>query len=149
VDHTLFARLPLARGLVGGGREEGVSLPTPSALRDHCLLTILQDLGDDLARLGVAENRTRRHRHDDVRAPAPALVRPHAVLATLGHPVVAVSVVEQRREIGITADDDAPAAAAIAAVGAAHRGPPFSSEGRAPGSTGASLDSDYYAINEH
>ena len=119
-DHAFLARLPLARGLVGGRREERIALPASPALRDHEFLAVLQYLGDDLPGLGLAQDRARRHGHDDVRPGTPALVRAHAVLAALGHPVVAVGVVEQGREVRVAAHDHAAAAAAIAAVGATH-----------------------------
>src|SRR6266568_6468545 len=114
---------------MGGGREEGVALPAPTARGDHSFLAVLEDLRDDLAGVEIAKNCSRRDRHDDVGAGSAALVRAHAVLAALSQPLVAVGVVEKSREIRIAADDDAPPAPPVAAVRAAHGGPPLSSEG--------------------
>src|SRR5437773_4667297 len=125
---------------MGGGGEEGVALPTTTARGDHRLLTVLEDLCHDLTGVEVAQNRPRRHGHDDVGAGSTALVRPHPVLATLGQPPVAVGVVEESGEVRVAADDDAAAAATVAAVGAAHRRPPFAAEGGASRSAGAALD---------
>src|SRR6266481_1415697 len=133
---------------MGGSGKECVSLPAPPARGDRHLLPILQDLRHDLAGGGIAQNRTQRHWHDDVRTPAPTLVRPHPVLAALGYPLVAIGVVEKGREVGIAANDDAAAAAPVAAVRAAHRGAPLSSERRAPRASGTTFDSDYCAIDE-
>src|SRR5438128_6663072 len=134
---------------MGGGREEGVALPAPTARGDHSFLAVLQDFRDDLAGVEIAENCSRRDRHDDVGAGSAALVRAHAVLAAFSQPLVAVRVVEKGREIGVAADDDAPAAAPVAAVGAAHWGSPLAAEGGAARATGTSFDFDYDSIDEH
>src|SRR6266403_3668493 len=133
---------------MGGSGKECVSLPAPPARGDRHLLPILQDLRHDLAGGGVAQNRTQRHGHDDVRTPAPTLVRPHPVLAALGYPLVAVGVVEKGREVGIAANDDAAAAAPVAAVRAAHRSSPLATERGATRSPGSTFYSDYCAVNE-
>src|SRR5204862_2118779 len=85
---ALFARLPLAWRLVRRSGEERITLPAPATLRNHRLLPIVQDLGDDLARILVAKNRPRRHRHDYIGAGTAALVGAHSVLATLGDPAI-------------------------------------------------------------
>src|SRR5690349_15898320 len=148
-DDSFFARLPLARRLMGSGREESISLPASSALRDHGLLPVFQDLDDDLAGPGISQNRTRRYRHHHVLAGAAGLVATHPVLAPLRDPAIAIGVVEQRREVLVAADDDVATAPAVAAIGAAHWGAPLSTKRCRAGAAGASFYSDYGAVDEH
>ena len=77
------------------------------------------------------------------------LVRAHPMFAAFSDPLIAVRVVEQGREVGVAADDDAPATTTIAAVGSAHGSAPFPAERGAARSTSAALYSDYYAVDEH
>ena len=146
---AFFAGLPFSRRLVGGGGKERVALPASTPRGDHSFLAVLQDLRDDLAGVEIAENCSGRDRHDDVGAGSAALVRAHAVLAALSQPLVAVGIVEKGREIGVAADDDAPAASAVAAVGTTHRRSPLAAEGSASRAAGAALNFDYDSIDEH
>src|SRR5258706_15056288 len=114
-------------------------MPAPTARRDDYLLAILEDLGENLLGVVVAQKRTRRNRHDDVGAAPSTLVRAHPMLAALRDPLIAVGVVEQRREVGVTAHDDAAAATPVAAVRAAHRRAPFPAERGAARSARAPL----------
>src|SRR6185312_11265240 len=117
-SHAVLAGLPLARRLVRGRREEGVSLSAASALRHEHLVTVLEHLAEDLARADVPNDRARRNREHDVFPRAARLVVPRSVIATLGGPVVPIGVVEQRGEIRVTAYANVSAAAAVATIGA-------------------------------
>ena len=92
------------------------------------MLTVFQDLGDDFAGVGIAKHRAGRDRHDHIGPRAAGLVGAHSMLATLGNPLVAVGVVEEGCQVGITANNDAAASPAITAVGPAHRGAPLAAE---------------------
>src|SRR5437868_6443811 len=146
---AFFAGLPFSRRLVGGSGKERVALPAATAGGDHSLLPVFQNFGEDLTGFGVTHHSPRRNRHDDVGAGPTTFVGAHAVLATLGYPLVAVSVVEQGRQIGIAANDDTTAAPAVAAVRSAHWSAPFAAERSGAGPAGAALNGDYRFVDEH
>src|SRR6185437_6764947 len=73
----------------------------------------------------------------------------HAVLATVSGPLIAIGVVEQRREIGIAAYDHVAAAASIAPVRPAHGYEALAPERLASRAARASYRADRHLVYEH
>jgi hypothetical protein len=131
------------------GRKERVPFPTATAFRDYGFLTILQNFGKNFTGGRVADYCTRRNGKHDIFARVSGFVRSHSMLTALRDPPVPVRVVEQRREIRVSANDDVTAAAAVAAIRPAHWNAMLATKRRASRSAGACFDVNGYSINEH
>src|SRR5439155_13333581 len=115
----LLARLPLPRGLVRCRGEAGVAPATTAAPGDQQLLARAEDLAEKLAGFRVSYFGARGHRQVEVISGSAGLGLALAVLPPLGLPLGAIAVVEQRGEVRISADVNAPAPPTVAAVGTA------------------------------
>src|SRR4051812_36757681 len=104
-----------------GGREEAVSFAASSALGDNRLLPVGQNLGEDLSTGGVAHDSAGWDGKNHIDTRAPRLVRSHSMFAALRHPPIPIGVIEERRQVGVTTNDDVSTATAIATVRASHR----------------------------
>jgi hypothetical protein len=71
------------------------------------------------------------------------------MLTTLCNPAIAICVIEQRRKIRISANENVAAATTVTAVRATHWNAMLTTKRRASRSTGARFDVNFYSINEH
>ena len=147
-DTAFFARLPLARRLVRGRREERVSLSAAPALGDENLISVGEHLAQHLAAVDVAHDRSRRNGQHDVLTRPSRLVVPRSVIATLGRPLVAIGVVEERREIVVPAHVHVATATAVATIGTAQRDELLAAERRDARAAVAAAHLDLNAIDE-
>ena len=90
-------------------------------LRHPRLLQVRGEIGDEFAGVGVGDHRAHGHAQDDVVGAAAVLVGAVAVLAVLRAMNARVAVLDQRVDVAIGHGEDAAAATAVAAVGAAAR----------------------------
>src|SRR6266542_4692430 len=111
--------------------EEAISLSAPTTLRDDCVLTVSQNLGENLAGGSISHEGSRRYREDNVATGPPRFVGAHPVLAPLSHPPVAVGVIEQCSQVGIAADDHVAATSAVTSIRPTQRHPVLAAERRA------------------
>jgi hypothetical protein len=152
LDATLDAGpagLVLARHLVGGGSEGGVAPAAAAALCDDAAVAGLQQLAQELARVGIPHHGARRNAQHHVITRGTLLILPLPVLATLRLILLLVLVVEQGRQVGIGDQHDVPAVAAVAAIGATAGHVLLAAEGQATVPTVAALYVDDRVIDEH
>ena len=148
-DFSLFAGLPFAWRLMRGRGEEGISLSAASGLGDDEFLSMVEHLAQIVARLLHPNTCARGDGENEVIGRTARLVVPHPVLPTVGRPLIAVGVVEQRGEVGVGADDDISPAAAVSTVGTSHGIELLPPKGGAPGSAITCGDPNDDQINEH
>ena len=148
-DFSLFAGLPFAWRLMRGRGEEGISLSAASGLGDDEFLSMVEHLAQIVARLLHPNTCARGDGENEVIGRTARLVVSHSVLPTVGRPLIAVGVVEQRGEVGVGADDDISPAAAVSTVGTSHGIELLPSKGGAAGSAITSGDPNDDQINEH
>ncbi len=149
---ALLARLALLgvlRRAMRGRREVDVAEPAASAARDRRRLAGRDQVGEQLARRVVQHARPGRHLQHEVLAGLPVPLRARAPAAWLGLEVVLEAEVEERREAGVDAEHDAPAAAAVAAVGPAPRDVGLPAERRGPIAAVSGADPDLDEVEEH
>ena len=111
-----FAGLPFARRLMGGRGEVLVAAPPAAALRDEQRLVGLDHLAEDLTRVRVANLGTCRHGHEHVVAGFARHVLALAMLASFRHPPGVISIIQQRREIGIDLHEHTSALSTVSTV---------------------------------
>jgi hypothetical protein len=134
------------RGLVGRGREGGVAEPPAAALGDDDALAGLDEVGDDLARGLVADQRPLRDREHDVLLRSAGLVLAAAVLAVAGAVDRAVAEVDEGLDVRVSSTTmSAPAAVACRRVPI---GMCFSARAQAAAAAVA-LDGDRHLVDEH
>src|SRR5262249_51896197 len=104
-----------ARRLIPRGLEVDVAAPAGAAARDGDASAGLGGIRRLHARGGVEDQGADRHFERETGAARAVLILVAAVLAALRLVVAAILEVEQRREVGVGNDEDAPAVAAIAA----------------------------------
>ena len=135
-------------GLVGRGREVHVAAPAAPAARHHQLLARSAEVAEELAAIGVVDERTGRHTEDQVGAALPVLLFAAPVLAAPRAQRLGVGEVEQGREPGVDGQDDGAAVAAVAAAGAAARHVLLAPEARAAVAPVAGLDPNHDLVHE-
>ena len=107
----------IAGSAIGGAFEIPVSEAATTTFKEHHLLTIVGDIADKLARLGVEHGSTARHFDNSVLAFL-AEAATFASRHTVGGEYVALEFeVEQSPQVAVAAKNDASAIAAIATVG--------------------------------
>ena len=113
-----FAGLCEARSLTGSRLEVPVAQSAASSLQQDHFLSVLGDIADVLARLGVVNHRAAGHLDDLVLAVfAEAAILGAAFAVTgPGHDVAVVAQVEQGPVVTVAAQDDVSAASAVATV---------------------------------
>ena len=138
------ARGLLARRAVGAGLEVQVAEAAVAALGQDDLLAVLEQLGDDLLGLGVADDRAHRHAQHHVLASGAELVRAATGLAIARLVAAGVAEIDQRVQVAVAQRVDMAAAAAVAAIGAAKGNELLAPEARAAGTTvsGGHVDRD-------
>src|SRR5687768_4368382 len=146
---ALFARLPLPRGLVRGGREARVAPSAAAAAGDQQPVAVAQHFTDQDIRRCVPDDGARRHGKRDVgcRCAGHGLALP--VLRALGLPMVAIAVIEEGGEIRIALHVDTAAPAAVAAVRPAFRLVFEPRERAGSRSSGPRGDAHDRAVDEH
>ena len=112
-----FARLGVARRLVGGGFEMVVAPTATSAASDNGGLVVFGDFAQLLARFGVAAYASQRNVENLVGAFASGAEVLSAVLSVFGENMFGVLEVEERPAVAVATEDDVTAASAVAAVG--------------------------------
>src|SRR5439155_23455375 len=95
--------------------------PAAAAARDDGAFARGAEIGEQLRRLRVADQRPGRHAQHEVRAARAVLVLAPPVLAAPGAQVLGVGEVHERREAGVDGEHDVAAVAAVAAGRAAAR----------------------------
>ena len=139
----------MRRGLVGRRREVDVAQAAPAAASDHQRLLADHQVGQQVATLGVAHDRARRHVQVQVLACLAVLLRARAAGARLGPEVVLMAVVAEHGLARVDPEVNRAAAAAIAAVWPAARNVRLAPEGRGAVATVAGENGDRHLIKEH
>ena len=112
-----FARLGVARRLVGGGFEMVVAPTAPSAASDNGGLVVFGDFAQLFARFGVAAYASQRDVENLVGAFASGAEVLSAVLSVFGEYMFGILEVEEGPAVAVATEDDVAAASAVAAVG--------------------------------
>src|SRR2546427_751620 len=99
--------------------------------------------------VSVVNDGSKRDLEDEIITARAVTVRSLTVLAALGVVVAPVVIVEERRQRGIGFEPDAPAVAAISAVGTAARDVLLAAEADAAGAPIAALDENIDLVDEH
>ena len=102
-------------------REVHVAAAAAAAARDDGLARRAREVGEQLARLVVVDERAGRDAQHQVVAARAVLLLAAAVLAAPGAQALRIGEVEQRRRARVDAQDDVAAVAAVAAARAAAR----------------------------
>ena len=111
-----LAGLCEARSLTGGRLEVPVAQSASSSLQQDYFLSVLGDVADVLARLGVVNHRAAGHFDDLVLAVLAEAAVLGAAFAVTGHDVTVVAQVQQGPVVAVPAQDDVPPASAVATV---------------------------------
>ena len=117
--HAFLSGLGVAGCLVGGGLEVVVAPAAAAALTQDVLLPGLHELGDDFFGLGIFDHYALGHFQHDVGAVLAPFEGLGTVAAVLGPHHFAVAQVDEGPQLGIYAQDDVAAPAAVTAVGTA------------------------------
>src|SRR5438309_11905992 len=96
--------------------EPRITLSAPSSPRDDNLITVVEHLAEELARLLIANDGPRRNGQYSVRSRGARFVRAGAIVAVLGFPLVSVRVVQEGAQVAVAADAHVAASAAISPV---------------------------------
>src|SRR5205823_10210840 len=151
-EPPLVARPPevgAARRPVGRGREARVApAPAGAADREDPLARRCQ-VPEVLAGVAVGDDGTEGDLEDEIITARAVTVRALTVPAALGVVVTLVVIVEERRQRGIGLEPDAPAVAAVTAVGATARDVFLAAEADAAGAPIAALDENIGLVDEH
>src|SRR5438093_791720 len=102
-----------------------------------------------LAGVAVGDDGTEGDLEDEIITARAVTVRALTVPAALGVVVALVVIVEERRQRGIGLEPDAPAVAAVTAVGATARDVFLAAEADAAGAPIAALDENVDLVDEH
>ena len=92
-----------------------------AALGEERAVAVALEVGDQFARLPLADDRAHRHAQGDVLGALAVLVAVAAVLAVLGAVLPREAEVDQRVDVAVRDGPDAAAAPAVAAARAAAR----------------------------
>src|SRR4029078_10691698 len=101
-----------------------------ATLGDERACTVVIEIGDEFAAVGVGDRRAHRHAQHHVLSAATVAVGAVAVLAALRAMDARVAVIDERVDVAVGLGVDAAAATAIAAVGTAAGDILFSPERR-------------------
>ncbi len=152
------AQIPLLAGLAVGelprrlvrGRLEVLvaEAAAPAAGDEHALVQPIH-VGQQLAGVGVVDQRARRDPDFQVGPGLAAALAARAGLAGLGVPVVAAGEVQQRVHAGCGDEIHAAAVAAVAAVGPALGNVLFTTEADGPIAAAAAAHEDRRLIDQH
>ena len=126
-----------------------VAQTASAAARDHHVLVARDKVGDQVAAGQVAHDRARRNVEGQVVAGLAVPPRTRAATAVVGLEMVPVAVVAKHRLARVDDQVDAPATAAVAAVGTAARHVGLASEGRRAVATVAGADGDRHLVKKH
>src|SRR5205814_5769709 len=151
LESPLLARPPgrlLARRAIGAALEMEVAEAAVAALDEKNLFVRDEQLGDDLPRVRVGEDRAHRHAQHDVVGGRAVLVGAAAVLAIARFMAARVAEIDQRVEVAIAHRVDAAAAPAVAAVGAAEGYELFATKAHAAVAAVAGDDVDGGLVDE-
>jgi hypothetical protein len=143
------AEIGLARGAIGGRREAGIAPPAGDASHGEDPRSRRGEIAEDLAGVPVRHDRPHGHAKDEIVAAGAVAVRALAVLAARGLVVALIVVVEQRVQGRIGLEPEAPAVAAVAAVGAAAGHVLLTPKADAASSAVTALDEDVDLIDKH
>ena len=138
---ALFARLGVARRLVGGAFEMPVAETSAAAMQQHQPFSVggnlphrLDGFRAVLLRDDPFRNRTQRHGNHDVLGVLARRTGARTALAVLGELVTLVFEVDQGPVLAVALQDDTAALAAVAAVGTAESHEFLAAEMRRAGS---------------
>ena len=135
--------------LMRGGGEVLVAASSPAAVRDGEPVARLREIVQQLARVGVVDDGSHRHRQLDRRAVAPGAIAAFAVPASLGG-VLGIEAEVQQRVVVLARDHHHVAAApAVAAARAPARHIFLAPERKTTVAAVARLHADSDFINEH
>ena len=125
-----------------------IAQPALSAFGETYLLSVLGQIGDDFAGLGITEHGADRHAHDHIVGGLAVTLRAAAVLAFFGLENARVAKLDQRIDIAIRDRKHAAATSAVAAVWAALGNVFFATKRRAAVATLAGVDFNFCFVDE-
>jgi hypothetical protein len=132
----------------GARLEVDVAEPALAAFRDPRLRAVVREIGDRFATLRVGDHRAYRHAQHDVLATLAVLVGASTVLAARRAEDARVAIVDQRVEVAVGDDVDAPPLATIAAAGSAARDELLAPERGRPVAAITRVDLDQRLVEE-
>jgi hypothetical protein len=143
-----LATRELARRAVHARLEVDVAQAAGPAAREQRALAVLRQVGDQLAAVLVAHQRSDRHAQLHVGAGAAVAVRGHAAYAVFGAVDAREAVVDQGVHVAVGARPHAAAAPAVAAVRPTEADVLLAAEGRGAVPAAASVHLDLRFVDE-
>jgi hypothetical protein len=125
-----------------------VAEPAAAAARDHDALATGDEIGDEVVRGQVADDRARRDCEVEIVTSLAVLLGAGATAARIGAEVMLEAVVAEHRLAGVHAQVDAAAAAPVTAVGTAARYMRLAPEGRGAISAVTGANGDRYLVEK-
>ena len=105
-----------ARRAIHAGFEVQIAQPALPAAGDDDLLAVLHQIGDELIRFGIKDQRANRHAQHLVVSTGAVLIRAAPVLTVASTMQLGKPIVHQRVQIDVCASDDMSAAPAVTAI---------------------------------
>eukprot|EP00913_Durusdinium_trenchii_P028401 g26629.t1 len=151
-DIPLFARSPrfeLPRSPVRGGREVLVASAPFAAVGDNHELSVVGEIFQNMAAIGVANDGSRRHQDDDVFTPFAGAQAAFTMFAPFGAPVLVADDVGHAADVIRRLHDDVSAVTAVPTVRSAARYVGFPPKTETPVSAVARLAVNGNLIDKH
>src|SRR5262249_32402029 len=152
MDPALLAGPPeigAARRAIGGADEARVATAAAGATGHQQTLPGGRQVTEQATRVAIRDHGPDRDAQQRVGATPPVLVRPLAVLTSLGGVLSSLVEIEERGDRGICSQDHVPTTTPIAPVGATPRDEFLPAEAHTARPAVATLDEDIDLVDEH